>query len=355
MNTSRKTALVIGATGIVGRAIVEELGGMEDWSVIAVSKSGAPVPGAQASISADLLNRQSALERLGDAKGATHVFYAAYAPRASVVEEAEPNLALFINSIEGVEAAGAKLEHVVLITGAKYYGVHLGPSAAPARETNPRHIGPNFYYAQEDYLRSRSPAAWSWTHLVPTHLTGFSTGNPMNLVLPIAVYASIAKQLGLRLDFPGTEAAFKALTHIVDAQQLAAAAAWAATSDAARNEVFNIANGDPTRWSELWPVFAGYFGLKPGGPRPIPLSGFMAAQEPVWGAITAKYGLKPLPFAKLVNWGFGEFMFKIDYDIILALGKIRRAGFTAHPDTAERFLKRFDQYALAGIIPALEN
>ena len=161
---------------------------MEDWSIIAVSKSGAPVPGAQASISADLLNRQSALERLGDAKGATHLFYAAYAPRASVVEEAEPNLALFINGIEGVEAAGAKLEHVVLITGAKYYGVHLGPSAAPARETNPRHIGPNFYYAQEDYLRSRSPAAWSWTHLVPTHLTGFSTGNPMNLVLTIAVY-----------------------------------------------------------------------------------------------------------------------------------------------------------------------
>lgn len=55
------------------------------------------------------------------------------------------------------------------------------------------------------------------------------------------------------------------------------------------------------------------------------------------GAIIAKYGLKPSPFAKLVNWGFGEFMFKIDYDIILALGKIGRAGFTAHPDTAESF------------------
>ena len=48
-------------------------------------------------------------------------------------------------------------------------------------------------------------------------------------------------------------------------------------------------------------------------------------------------------------------MFKIDYDIMLALGKIRRAGFAAHPDTADRFLKRFDQYARAGIIPAFEN
>jgi nucleoside-diphosphate-sugar epimerase len=292
---------------------------------------------------------------LVDAKDATHLFYAAYAPRASFVEEAEPNLALLVNSIEGIEAAGAKLEHLVLITGAKYYGVHLGPSPAPAHETNPRHIGPNFYYAQEDYLRLRVPSAWSWTHLVPTHLTGFATGNPMNLVLTIGVYASIAKELGLRLDFPGTESAFRALTHIVDAQQLAAAAVWAARSEAARNEVFNIANGDPTRWSELWPAVADYFGLKSGGPRPIPLSAFMAAQEPVWGAITARYGLKPLPFAKLVNWGFGEFMFNIDYDIMLALGKIRRAGFTAHPDTAERFLKRFDQYARAGIIPAFER
>jgi nucleoside-diphosphate-sugar epimerase len=355
MSTSRKTALVIGATGIIGRAIAEELAGTEHWNVVAVSQSGAPVPGAQASISADLLNRQSALERLAGAKDATHMFYAAYAPRASFVEEVEPNLALLINSVEGVEAAGAKLERVVLITGAKYYGVHLGPSAAPAQEMDPRHIGPNFYYAQEDYLRSRPAPAWSWTNLVPTHLTGFAVGNPMNLVLTIAVYASIAKELGLRLDFPGTERAFKALTQIVDAQQLAAAAVWGATSEAARSQVFNIANGDPTRWSKLWPVFADYFGLKSGGPRPIPLPAFMAAQEPVWGAITAKYGLRPLPFAKLVNWGFGEFMFKIDYDILLALGKIRRAGFTAHPDTAERFLERFGQYARAGIIPAFEH
>ena len=65
MNTSRKTALVIGATGIVGRAIVEELGGMEDWSVIAVSNSGAPVPGARASISADLSTGSQRLSAWG--------------------------------------------------------------------------------------------------------------------------------------------------------------------------------------------------------------------------------------------------------------------------------------------------
>ena len=81
--------------------------------------------------------------------------------------------ALLVNAVEEIEAAGAPLQHVTLVTGAKYYGVHLGPSAAPAAETEPRHLGPNYYYAQEDYLRSRSDAAWRWTHLIPTHVTGF--------------------------------------------------------------------------------------------------------------------------------------------------------------------------------------
>jgi hypothetical protein len=36
---------------------------------------------------------------------------------------------------------------------------------------------------------------------------------------------------------------------------------------------------------------------------------------------------------------------------VLALGKIRRAGFVRHPDTLEGFFKRFDEYRRARIIP----
>jgi hypothetical protein len=53
----------------------------------------------------------------------------------------------------------------------------------------------------------------------------------------------------------------------------------------------------------------------------------------------------------VVNWGFLEFMFAIEYDIVQALGKIRRAGFTRHPDTIEGFYKQFDEYRRARIIP----
>ena len=194
-------------------------------------------------------------------------------------------------------------------------------------------------------------AASHWTNLVPTHLTGFATGNPMNLALSVAVYASLVRAAGLRLDFPGTAAAFGAMTQVVDTEQLAEAAAWSAVTPQAAGQVFNVANGDPTRWSHLWPAFADFFGVPAGGPRPIPLSSFMPELAPLWREMAAKYGLAQAELGSLVNWGFLEFMFAIEYDIVLALGKIRRAGFARHPDTLEGFSRRFDDDRRARIIP----
>ena len=346
-----KVAVVVGATGIIGRAIAAKLAGQGGWRVIGVTRSGATVPGVNEAIAVDLSDPEEARRRLVPAAGATHLFFAAYLPQGSWAAEVGPNRALLVNAVEGLEAVGAPLRHITLITGAKYYGVHLGPSAAPAAETEPRHLGPNFYYDQEDYLRSRTDAAWHWNNLVPTHLTGFATGNPMNLALSVAVYASLVRAAGLRLDFPGTAAAFGALTHVVDAEQLAEAAAWSAVAPRAAGEVFNVANGDPTRWSHLWPAFADYFGVPAGGPRVIPLSSFMPALAPLWKQMAANYELAQPELGPLVNWGFLEFLFAIEYDIVLALGKIRRAGFTRHPDTTEGFFKQFDEYRRARIIP----
>jgi nucleoside-diphosphate-sugar epimerase len=341
----------VGSTGIIGRAITAKLAELGGWRVLGVTRSGGTVPGVDDALAVDLSDPEEARRRLAPAAGATHLFFAAYLPQGSWAAEVAPNRALLVNTVEGLEAVGAPLRHVTLVTGAKYYGVHLGPSAAPAAETEPRHLGPNFYYDQEDYLRSREGAAWRWTNLVPTHLTGFSTGNPMNLALSVAVYASLVREAGLRLDFPGTAAAFGALTQVVDAEQLAEAAAWSAVTPRAAGEVFNVANGDATRWSHLWPAFADYFGVPAGGPRPIPLSSFMPELAPIWKEMAARYGLAQPELGPLVNWGFLEFMFAIEYDIVLALGKIRRAGFTRHPDTLVGFFKQFDEYRRARIIP----
>src|SRR5262252_699049 len=274
-----RTAVVVGATGIIGRAIAAKLAGQGGWRVIGVTRSGATVPGVNEAIAVDLSDPKEARRRLVPAAGATHLFFAAYLPQVSWAAEVGPNRALLVNAVEGLEAVGAPLRHITLITGAKYYGVHLGPSAAPAAETEPRHLGPNFYYDQEDYLRSRTDAAWHWNNLVPTHLTA---------------------------------SAFGALTQVVDAEQLAEAAAWSAVAPRAAGEVFNVANGDPTRWSHLWPAFADYFGVPAGGPRVIPLSSFMPALAPLWKQMAANYDLAQPELGPLVNWGFLEFLFAIE-------------------------------------------
>ena len=67
-----------------------------------------------------------------------------------------------------------------------------------------------------------------------------------------------------------------------------------------------------------------------------------------------KHSLNYSDFAGLVDWKFLEFVFSIKYDIVLALGKIRRAGFTQHPDTMSRFRKRFDEYITHGILPKVQ-
>ena len=119
MSESKKpTAVVVGATGIIGRAIVAKLTEVGGWRTIAVSQSGGTVPGADEAISVDLLDSTEARRQLAAASEASHLFFAAYAPRPSWVEEVQPNLTLLVNAIEGLESAGALLQHVTLITGA---------------------------------------------------------------------------------------------------------------------------------------------------------------------------------------------------------------------------------------------
>ena len=48
----------------------------------------------------------------------------------------------------------------------------------PAREREPRHIHPNFYWLQEDHLRQRRHGQdWRWTIFRPQIIFGFAVGS----------------------------------------------------------------------------------------------------------------------------------------------------------------------------------
>jgi hypothetical protein len=93
----------------------------------------------------DLASLQKTLPDV-DFSQVTHIFYAAFqaaAGKASgYAENIAPNRDMLVNSVRAIDAVSSKLERVVLVTGTKYYGTHLGPFKTPARESDPRHAAP---------------------------------------------------------------------------------------------------------------------------------------------------------------------------------------------------------------------
>jgi hypothetical protein len=85
---------------------------------------------------------------------------------------------MLANAVTAIDGASSALHRVVLVTGTKYYGSHLGPFKTPARESDPRHIGPNYYFDQIDWLAAfQRCKRWDWVELRPQTLCGFAPGH----------------------------------------------------------------------------------------------------------------------------------------------------------------------------------
>jgi len=142
----------------------------------------------------------------------------------SGVESVPDNVAMLRNVLDAVEPVAPGLAHVHLVQGTKYYGMHLGPFRTPAREDDPRHPPPNFYYDQQDLLAERRRGQrWTWSASRPTFIYDFAPERARNAVSVIGAYAAIVRELGQPLDFPGPAAAFDALRDMTDATLLARA------------------------------------------------------------------------------------------------------------------------------------
>ncbi|OWR28568.1 NAD-dependent dehydratase [Saccharibacillus sp. O23] len=348
-----RTALVVGANGVIGRNLVDHLATLPDWNVIGVSRRGGESSEKVRYVSADLLDPAAAGDALGGLNEVTHIFYAAYQDRPSWAELVEPNLAMLVNTVDAIEPIAPRLRHVSLMQGYKVYGAHLGPFKTPAKESDAYHMPPEFNVDQQLFLERRAKTGgWTWSALRPSVVCGFALGNPMNLAMVIAVYASISKELGLPLRFPGKSGAYDSLLEMTDAGLLARATVWAATSERCANQAFNIANGDLFRWNELWPKIADYFGLDTAPPLRLPLSEVMRDKEPLWNRMVAKHGLEPHAYRDVSSWAFGDFVFGWDYDFFADGTKARRLGFHEFVDTERMFFDIFDDFRRRGVIPA---
>ncbi len=347
-----KKAVVVGALGVIGRYIVEHLLSIGGWQVVGLSRRAPSEENGASYISVDLLDEADARAKLGHLTDVTHVFYCAFQARPSWAEHNAPNLAMLVNAVAPIAAASKALEHVHLVEGNKIYGSHLGPFRTPAKESDPPHMLPNFYYDQEQWLRGfQEGKGWSWSALRPHTVCGFALGNPMNIMTVIAVYAAISKELGLPLRFPGKPGAYTAVYQLTDSALLAKAMTFCATAASARNQVFNITNGDFFRWMNVWPKIAAAFDMDWAPPQTIPLTTFMADKAPLWKAMTARHGLVPHAYEELAAWPFGDYVFGTDWDVMTDTLKIRRAGFFEFEDTEAMIVRMLKDFRAKKIVP----
>jgi nucleoside-diphosphate-sugar epimerase len=349
--SEKKTALVAGGLGVIGRSLVEYLAAQDGWEAIGLSRRMPPANTPGRYIAVDLVDPADTRAKLRELGGVTHVFHAAYQEHATPKALIEANLGMLRNLVETVSATSPALRRVVLYEGAKYYGAHLGAFKTPAQEDDPRHMPPNFYYDMQDWLFGAAEGQpWDAVALRPDVVCGFAIGNPMNLAMVIAVYATISKALGLPLRFPGTATCYGKLAQVTDAAQLARGSVWAATR-AAAGEAYNLTNGDVFRWYQIWQAVARYFEMPLGEPQTLSLTAYMADKGPLWQSLVEKHGLLPVPYAQIASWAFGDFIFRCDWDVISSTTKIRQAGFQDVLDSMQMFIQLFDEFRARKIIP----
>ncbi len=172
-----------------------------------------------------------------------------------------------------------------------------------------------------------------------------------SIAMVIGAYAAISRELGLPLRFPGVDAAYDKLAQFTDAGLLARASVWAAETPKAGGEAFNVTNGDVFRWERMWEDVAGHFGLDVASPVPLILARHMADKGPLWREIAKKHGLIEPDLARLVGWGFGDFIFRTDSDVISDVNKIFNYGFADRMDSRLSLFGALDSLKRRNVLP----
>ena len=361
--------VVLGATGVIGRAAVEHFSSVAGCEVVAVSRRPLDLPGvvhARVDLADEAATAQAVRSPIF--RGATHVVYAALQESSDLAagwrdsELMARNLDLFRHPLDALAAEhGATLEHVSLLQGAKAYGLHVGRTPLPAKERSPRDHHENFYFLQEDALRALAEgASWSWTVFRPQVVFGESFGSPMNLVPVIGVYAALERERGGSLSFPGGP---PAVQEAVDARLLARALAWAADAPAARGQIFNITNGDVFCWHDVWPSIAAVFAMEVGEPRPQRLADTMPGRADEWAALVDRYGLRsPRDLGAFVggSWAYADILFgSLGRDrqlpALLSTVKIRQAGFRDCIDTEDMLCEWLIRFQERNLLPRVRE
>lgn len=358
MENNKNIALVVGATGITGSNLANELLS-QGWTTYGISRNTNNNIEGLISVKTDLLDIAS-LENALENIAPTHVFFTTWMRNDTEEENIRVNSAL-VRNLLNVLALKKSVQHVALVTGLKHY---LGPFEAyakegklpetPLREEQPRLPLPNFYYAQEDevYVASERDG-FSWSIHRPHTVISYTVGNAMNLGTTLAIYASICKETGRKFIWPGSSAQWNGISDVTDARILAKQLVWASTTEEAKNTAFNITNGDVFRWKWLWYRLADYFGVEAVGfEKEIkPLEKEMQNDQEIWSKIVHKYNLKEENIERLSSAWHTDLDLGRPLEVMTDMNNSRKAGFREFQNTEDSFFDLFKKLKEENIIP----
>ncbi|XP_062020202.1 LOW QUALITY PROTEIN: 3-oxo-Delta(4,5)-steroid 5-beta-reductase-like [Rosa rugosa] len=366
---TESVALVIGVTGIVGNSLAEILpladtpGG--PWKVYGIARrprpnwnADHPVDYIQCDIS-DPEDTKTKLSRLTDV---THIFYVTWTSKATEIENCEANSAMLRNVLRVVIPAAPNLRHISLQTGTKHY---VGPFETlgkiqahdpPFTEELPRLDVPNFYYTLEDILfeEANKKEGLTWSVHRPNHIFGFSPYSLMNIIGALCAYASICKHEGRPLLFPGSKEAWEYYAVASDADLIAEQHIWAAVDPNAKNEAFNINNGDVFRWKKLWKVLAEEFGIEEYGfeekGEKLSLVDEMKDKSGVWEEIVRKNQLQPTKLEEVAVWWFADLVLGV-MPMLDSMNKSKEHGFLGFRNSEKSFASWIEKMKAHKIVP----
>ncbi|MBN9670823.1 NAD-dependent epimerase/dehydratase family protein [Roseibium aggregatum] len=355
--------LIAGASGVIGQAACAEFAS-RGWRVTALSRRRPAVSAAFTHLAVDLTDPAACVAALATVGPVTHVVYAALYEEPDLVAgwrsqaQMRTNLAMLRNLLEPLLERGDR-PHVSLFQGTKAYGVHIRPFPVPARERWPRHDHANFYWLQEDFIRDKSAEhRLTFTIFRPQVVFGEAVGVAMNIVPVIGAWAVMRAAEGLPFGFPGGP---PYILEAVDARLIARALVWAASSERARGETFNITNGDVFVWHNVWPVIAESLGGANAPPERVVLAKDMPARADLWRKLAGRFRLAEPALDALIGHShhYADFTFatharKDPAPAIVSTIKLRQAGFCDCVDTEDMFRAHIAALQDANILPASE-
>ncbi|KXH62581.1 hypothetical protein CNYM01_02784 [Colletotrichum nymphaeae SA-01] len=396
-------AVVFGASGLLGWATVEQLlsnypskGSFENvtavmnrplpesdsfWPPASPSKprlqiaSGVNLTGTLEDLTSQLKSKVDGIE------GVTHVFY--FANLLAIitvfnqgdgddVAECKTNCGMMQTVVDAVTTLSTNLKAFVYSGGTRGYGIYTpGGTFKPPLEESMADNLPEDYAKTVAYpwwrkilSRASDGKPWTWSEVCPDAVVGFSpNGSGFSLALHWAQYLSLYaynhgvgknSKSDVEVPFPGNQAGYNSLCTPVSSRTLGRIAIHASLhGEKCGGKVINMADREqPTKFSDLWPSLADWFGLVGVGPREndnaekpgeyVKRHRQIFEEQGCGRAVTAGVGGGSIQLDSVGYW--------LSFDRQLSLQRLRSVGFTEERDPIEGWLEAFERFREASII-----